>query len=82
MILSYKTTHKRWLYSKERLNILSQENNIEILEMEESRGFSNTSVSDPLLIRFVGRKKLVNHFEKSENFKIYKPITETNAICY
>ena len=75
--LSYKTTHKRWLYSKERLSILSQENNIEILEMEESRGFSNTSVSDPLLIRFVGRKKLVNHFEKSENFKIYKPITET-----
>ena len=74
--LSYKTTHKRWLYGKERLTVLSQENNIEILEMEESRGFSDTSVSNPLLIRFIGRKKLINHFEKSENFKLYRPITE------
>lgn len=75
--LSYKTTHKRWLYGKERLKILAQENDIEILEMVESRGFSKTEVSDPLLIRFIGRKKLINHFEKSENFKLYQPITET-----
>ena len=74
--LSYKTTHKRWLYGKERLTVLSQENNIEILEMKESRGFSSTSVSNPLLIRFIGRKKLINHFEKSENFNLYRPITE------
>ena len=45
--------------------------------MVESRGFYKTEVSDPLLIRFIGRKKLINHFEKSENFKLYQPITET-----
>ena len=74
--LSYKTTHKRWLYGMERLNILCSQNDVEIVEMVEQRGFSKTEESDPLLIRFIGRKKLINHFEKSDNFKIYKPITE------
>ena len=74
--LSYKTTHKRWLYSVERLTLLAQQNDIEILELIESRNFSKTESSDPLLIRFIGRKKLINHFEKSDNFKLYKPITE------
>ena len=74
--LSYKTTHKRWLYGMERLNILCNQNDVEIVEMVEKRGFSKTEESDPLLIRFIGRKKLINHFEKSDNFKIYKPITE------
>ncbi len=78
--LSYRTTHKRWLYGMERLNILCSQHDVEIIEMVEQRGFSKTEESDPLLIRFIGRKKLINHFEKSDNFKIYKPITEKMLI--
>lgn len=84
--LSYTTTHKQWLYGKERLELLAQENDVEILEMVESNNFSKTETSDPLLIRFIGRKKLINHFEKSSNYDMYANITNTMALtaktCY
>ena len=76
---SYSTTHKRWLYSIEMIKKLAEENNLDVIELVENYDFSKTNnneayVSNPLLIRFVARKKLIQHYEISKNFNIYKDI--------
>lgn len=73
---SYKTTHKRWLYTMNICNQLAKENDCEVLYLEEGY-FSpsiNTETDNPLLIRFICRKKLLPYYEKSKNYDIYKHI--------
>jgi phosphorylcholine metabolism protein LicD len=76
---SYSTTHKRWLYTTDMIKQLAEKNNLEILELSENYNFSKTDnkeayISNPLLIRFIARKKLIPHYEKSTNYNIYKNI--------
>ena len=74
---SYTTTHKRWLYSKDKCIELATRYNCDIVSYEEDY-FSfndNTETSNPLLIRLVLRKKLLPYYENSENYNIYKHIT-------
>ena len=73
---SFTTTHKRWLYSIDMCKELASNNNCDILYCEEGY-FSpnqNTETSNPLLIRFICRKKLLPYYEKSENYTKYKHI--------
>ena len=55
---SYTTDHKRWLYN---INMILEylDNNLEILELEESYNFSKVNQAEnPLLIRFIARKNI------------------------
>ena len=73
---SYTTKHKRWLYSIEMCKKLAYDNDCDILYSEEGY-FSpnkNTETSNPLLIRFVCRKKLLPYYERSDNYINYKHI--------
>jgi hypothetical protein len=73
---SYITTHKRWLYSIDICKELASKNNCDILYCEEGY-FSpnkNTETSNPLLIRFICRKKLLPYYQNSENYIKYKHI--------
>ena len=57
--LSYKTTHKRWLYSIDKLEKLLTKYNMKKIYMEEGY-FSpntNTETQNPLLIRCIIEKK-------------------------
>ena len=65
---SYTTTHKRWLYTKENIEKMALENDLDIIELKEDYNFSKTDdtekyISDPLLIRLVARKKVIGHYE-------------------
>jgi hypothetical protein len=58
---SYKTNHKRWLYTLEMCKKMAIDNNCDILYCEEGY-FSpniNTETHNPLLIRFICKKKLL-----------------------
>ena len=73
---SYTTKHKRWLYSMDMIKELASQNDCEVLFSKEGY-FSpnkNTETHNPLLIRFICKKKLLPYYEKSENFKFYKHI--------
>lgn len=73
---SYTTTHKRWLYSIEMCKELASVNNCDVLYCEEGY-FSpnkNTETENPLLIRFVCRKKLLPYYEQSINYDKYKHV--------
>ncbi len=82
---SFTTTHKRWLYTMDMCKDLATENECEVLYCEEGY-FSpsiNTETDNPLLIRFICRKKLLPYYEKSKNYDIYKhilPKMKDNAI--
>lgn len=76
--LSYETTHKRWLYTKDMCINLADNNDCEVLYCEEGY-FSpnvNTETENPLLIRFICRKKLLPYYERSENYNSYKEIVK------
>jgi len=73
---SYKTKHKRWLYSIEMCKTLAEENYCDVLYCEEGY-FSpniNTETHNPLLIRFICRKRLLPYYMKSKNYNKYKHI--------
>ena len=73
---SYETTHKRWLYTINICKKLATDNDCDILYCKEDY-FSpntNTETENPLLIRFICRKKLLPYYEKSENYNTYKHI--------
>ena len=73
---SYTTKHKRWLYSIDMCKKLASENDCDVLYCDEGY-FSpnkNTETSNPLLIRFVCRKKILPYYLKSENYINYKHI--------
>lgn len=73
---SYTTTHKRWPYNKGMLNRLCQNKDVEILECNEGY-FSpliSTETENPLLIRFIIKKKIIPHYQQSVNYKLYKHI--------
>ena len=85
---SYTTTHKRWLYSIDMCKELASEYDCDILYCEEGY-FShnkNTETDNPLLIRFICRKRLLPYYEKSINFDKYKHILpkmkDTTIECY
>jgi hypothetical protein len=70
---SYETTHKRWLYTKETLEKMANDNDCEVLYCKEDY-FSpniNTETANPLLIRIVCKKIIKNYYEKSENYSKY-----------
>jgi hypothetical protein len=75
---SYELSHKRWLYNKEMLYKLADDNGLEIIEYEE--GFfspiNETETPNPLLIRFIVKKKNLPYYELSENYKLHKSVTE------
>lgn len=73
---SYETTHKRWLYTIDICKKLAIDNDCDILYCEEDY-FSpntNTETENPLLIRFICRKKLLPYYEQSVNYNTYKHI--------
>lgn len=74
---SYKTSHKRWLYDREMCEGLARSNNCEIVSYGEGNYSPNatTETENPLLIRLILRKLRVNH-SKSENYKLYKSISD------
>ena len=73
---SFKTTHKRWLFSIEMCQKMAVENDCDIISCEE--GYfshnSNTETENPLLIRMICKKRLIQYYENSENFDKYKHI--------
>jgi hypothetical protein len=75
---SYELSHKRWLYNKEMLFKLANDNGLEIIEY--SQGFfspiSETETPNPLLIRFIVKKKFLPYYELSDNYKLHKSATE------
>ena len=64
---SYSKNHTIFLYTKERVTKLAQENDLEILDLSEYYNNSNN-----LLLRFVCRKKLKNYYNLSPNYYLYK----------
>ena len=73
---SYKTTHKRWLFTIDMCKKLANDHNCDILYCEEDY-FSpntNTETHNPLLIRIICQKKLLPYYEKSPNYHKYKHI--------
>lgn len=85
---SYRTTHKRWLYSIDMCKQLAFNNNCDILYCQEGY-FSpntNTETNNPLLIRFICKKKLLPYYEQSKNYPLYKHILPdmkpTTIKCY
>lgn len=64
---SYMTDHKRWLYTAELLTQYADVCELDVLQCEESRGWSKTALSDPVLIRFVARRPMADHFKQSPN---------------
>jgi hypothetical protein len=75
---SYELSHKRWLYNKEMLFKLANDNGLEIVEY--SQGFfspiSETETPNPLLIRFIVKKKNLPYYESSDNYKLYESVTD------
>jgi len=71
---SYTTDHTRWLYDVEAFRRLAHNNDLNILELSESRGWSKTTTEDPLLIRFVAQKPVKEYFRQSTNYTIYSEI--------
>ena len=73
---SYETTHKRWLYTMNICKNLATENDCEVLYCEQDYFSPNihTETKNPLLIRFICKKKLLPYYEKSKNYDIYKHI--------
>lgn len=73
---SFKTTHKRWLYTMEICKAMAEENDCDVLLCEE--GYfsynSRTETENPLLIRMICQKRRVQYFENSENYDKYKHI--------
>lgn len=82
---SYETTHKRWLYTIDMCKKLALDNDCDVLYCEEDYFSPNahTETENPLLIRFICRKKLLPYYEQSENYDTYKhllPIMKNNAM--
>ena len=80
---SYATKHKRWLYSIDMCKKLAADNDCEILHCEEgyfSRN-ENTETVNPLLIRFVCRKRSLPYYEKSPNYDKFKHILPKMQHC-
>jgi len=73
---SCSSTHKRWLYNIEILENLATSNDCDVLYCKEDY-FSpdeNAETTNPLLIRFICKKKILPYYEKSENYCKYKHI--------
>lgn len=73
---SYKTNHKRWLFSVDMCKKFAIENDCDIIYCEEDY-FSyniNTETPNPLLIRLVCRKRVLPYYERSEKYSTYKHI--------
>jgi len=73
---SYESTHKRWLYTNDMCIKLADDNDCDVLYCDEDY-FSpnvNTETENPLLIRFICRKKLLPYYERSENYNSYKEV--------
>lgn len=80
---SYTTTHKRWLYDIDMCKKLASENDCDIIYCEEDY-FSpnhNTETTNPLLIRFICKKRLLPYYEKSINYNKYKHIIPKMSYC-
>ena len=76
---SFKTTHKRWLYSKDMLENLSKINDCDCKIIFCEEGYFSHNIEcetiNPLLFRIVFKKQTRNSiFEKSENYSLYKHI--------
>ena len=73
---SYTTTHKRWLYTMNICKKIAKEIDCEVLYCKDGyfSPSTNTETDNPLLIKFVCRKKLLPYYEKSKNYDIYKHI--------
>ena len=73
---SFTTTHKRWLYNIDMCKELASNHNCDILYSEEGYFSPNkhTETKNPLLIRFICKKRLLPYYEKSENYNKYKHI--------
>jgi len=73
---SYSTTHKRWPYNKGMLERLVEGKDLEIIEYSEGyfSPISATETENPLLIRYILKKKILQYYERSENYKIYTRI--------
>ncbi len=56
---SHTTTHKRWLYTRSMCRELAEQNDCEVVVLEEGHfsPASGTETDNPLLIRFVSRRK-------------------------
>jgi hypothetical protein len=67
---SYESTHKRWLYTKDMCIKLAEDNECEVLYCEEGHFSPNikTETENPLLIRFICKKKLLRYYERIENY--------------
>lgn len=72
---SYKTSHKRWPYTKSRLLQLGRKYgcDVEILEQGKYSPNPDTETPDPLLIRAVF-KKPQNIIQSSPNYQLYCPL--------
>jgi len=55
---SWKTNHKRWLYSINMMKKIIKENDINIIELTEDNEYSNDGDTNPLLIRLIGRASI------------------------
>jgi hypothetical protein len=77
---SYELSHTQWLYNKEMLYKLANNNSLEIVEYEEGyfSQICETETPNPLLIRFIVKKKFLKYYESSENYKLYKSLSEIN----
>lgn len=71
---SYSTNHKRWLYNKDMIDLMAKSCDLETLELIEDSNFSNTDESNPLLIRFIGKKRVRPSYKLSSNYAKYKNI--------
>jgi hypothetical protein len=76
---SYSTTHKRWPYNKEMLDTLIENKDLELLEFSEGyfSYITATETENPLLIRLILKKKVLQYYERSENYSIYASIPST-----
>jgi hypothetical protein len=71
---SHTTDHKRWLWSVQRLQRCATNMGAESVSLGESHGWSKTANSDPLLIRCVLKRPLINHFVNSPNYTLLAPV--------
>lgn len=73
---SYTTSHKRWPYNKEMLERLVEGKDLEVIEYSEGyfSPVTGTETENPLLIRYILKKKVLQYYERSENYIIYSRI--------
>ena len=73
---SYTTTHKRWPYNKKMLERLVEGKDLEVIEYSEGHfsPITGTETENPLLIRYILKKKVLEYYERSTNHSIYAAI--------